>query len=181
MLYPVYLTGYESWDIGDKHQYIIFAKDDEIQKLFKYINLLKQSLSLSDDDVNFTIVKKNPKDKGSITLFENEGALAGENWEEYNPTKFIRLILKRPKVTSGKIYKFHLVLTRLLTLHIDCLVGYKFDIGKSNFEKNNPLWEVARSERNPNAPPNYIWHRKRFCPKRISEPIREIMKYIPKL
>jgi len=180
MLYPVFLTGYEAWEVGDKHQYIIFANDQEIQTLFNYINLLKKTLSLNDDDVNFVVVNRNSQDKGSNTMFENEGALTGENWKKYNPNKFIRLILKRPKAKYGEIYKFHLVLTQLLTLYVDCLVGYKFDTGKSNFERENPIWDVTRSERNLNGPPNYILHKKRFCPKRISEPIREIIKYIPK-
>lgn len=180
MLYPVFLSGYEGWDIGDKHQYIVFAKDKEINKLSNCVDLLKTTLSLSDSDVNFVVVNRNSADKGSNTMFENEGALTGENWKEYNPNKFIRLILKRPKIKAGSIYKFHLVLTQLLTLHVDCLVGYKFDTGQSNFDQENPIWDISRSERNYNGPPNYIWHKKRFCPKRISEPVREIIKYIPK-
>lgn len=180
MLYPVFLTGYDDWGIGDNHQYIIFANDKEIHSLSKYIELLKTTLSLNNSDVNFIVVNRNTADKGSNTMFENEGALAGENWKEYNQNKFIRLILKRPRIKSGNIYKFHLVLTQLLTLHVDCLVGYKFDTGQSNFEKENPIWNVSRSERNLNGPPNFILHKKRFCPKRISEPVREIIKYIPK-
>jgi hypothetical protein len=30
MLYPVYLSGYESWQLGDRHQYIIFAKNEVV-------------------------------------------------------------------------------------------------------------------------------------------------------
>ncbi len=180
MLYPVFLTGYEDWGIGDNHQYIIFANDKEINSLSKNIKLLKTTLSLNDSDVNLKVANRNVSDNGSNTMFENEGALAGENWKEYNSNKFIRLILKRPRTKSGNIYKFHLVLTQLLTLHVDCLVGYKFDTGQSNFERENPIWNVSRSERNLNGPPKFIWHNKRFCPKRISEPVREIIKYIPK-
>jgi hypothetical protein len=180
MLYPVFLTGYEEWGIGDKHQYIIFANNNEVNSLSKFIELLKTALSLNDNDVNFRVVNRNAANKGSNTMFENEGALTGENWKEYNPNKFIRLIIKRPKAKSGNIYKFHLVLTQLLTLHFDCLVGYKFDTRQSNFDRNNPIWEVSRSEHDLSEPPNFVWHKKRFCPKRISEPIREIIKYIPK-
>jgi len=180
MLYPVFLTGYEEWGFGDKHQYIIFANDQEIEKLSYHIDLLKKSLDLTGNEVKFVVVNRNPEDKGSNTMFENEGALTGENWKAYNSNKFIRLILKRPINKYGAIYKFHLVLTQLLALHIDCLVGYKFDTGESNFDWENPIWEVRRSEPNPNGPTNFIWHKKRFCPKRISEPIREIIKYIPK-
>jgi hypothetical protein len=180
MLYPVFLTGYEDWGLGDKHQYIIFANDQEIQKLSEYIGLLRKTLSLSDDDVRFVVVNRNPRDKGSNTIFENEGALTGENWKEYNFNRFVRLILKRPKVLSGSIYQFHLVLTQLLTLHINCLVGYKYDTGQSNYKWENPLWEVTRTERNLTGQPSYVIHKKKFCPKRISEPVREILKYIPK-
>lgn len=177
MLYPVYLSEYEDWGIGEKHQYVIFAKGNDYEKLGKYINKLKESLELSDEDVKLMPVKKNPRDQGSITQFENEGALVG-NWESYNSEEFVRLILKRPKRKSGNIYKFHLVLTQLLSLHFDCLVGYKYDIGKSNLDKDKHIWEITKTERNTNAPPNFIVNKKNFCPKKLSEPIREIMKYI---
>jgi hypothetical protein len=178
MLYPVYLSGYESWDVGEKHQYIIFIRDDDSKKLVRYVDTLKASLSLSEDDVKLKTERKNPRDKGSITMFENEGALTGDNWKNYNPNKFFRLILKRPKRKSGNIYKFHLVLAQLLALHLDCLVGYKFDIGISNFKKDIPIWELTKIERNLSTMPKFIQHSKRFCPKRLSEPIREIMRYI---
>lgn len=178
MLYPVFLSEYEGWDVGEKHQYIIFAKQNDYEKLKKLISKLKETLCLNDQDVNLMPVKKNSKNQGSITLFQNEGALVG-NWENYNSEEFIRLILKRPKKKSGNIYKFHLVLTQLLALHFDCLVGYKYDIEKSNFDKDRHIWEITKTERNPNPPPNFIFNRKNFCPKRLSEPIREIMKYIP--
>jgi hypothetical protein len=179
MLYPVYLSGYSNWDIGERHQYIIFAKDKDVGKLINCLDTLRIALKLKDDDIKLMVVNKNPKDKGSITLFVNEGALVGENWEDYNPNKFVRLILRRPTDKQGDIYKFHLVLTQLLTLYIDCLVGYKFDIGKSNFDKDEHIWKISRKEINPSAPPTYVWFYKRFCPKRISEPIREILKFIP--
>ncbi|MDH5561906.1 MAG: hypothetical protein OEY59_13735, partial [Deltaproteobacteria bacterium] len=132
MLYPVYLSNYEGWEITPKHQYIIFVVEYEFEHLFNTINLLKESLGLSSDSVSLMTVKLNKNDKGSITQFENEGALAGPSWRKYNEKRFIRLVAERPIDKRGSIYLFHLVLTQLLTLRCNCLVGYKVNSGKSN-------------------------------------------------
>jgi hypothetical protein len=81
-------------------------KNEELEKLLRYGELLRTSLSLSKDQVNFMEVRKNPTDKGSVTMFENEGALAGENWKEYNPNRFIRVLLSRPRKKSAPFINF---------------------------------------------------------------------------
>lgn len=111
MLYPVYLSNYESWEITPKHQYIIFVVEKEFENLFNRINLLKESLKLSNESVSLMPVNLNKNDKGSITQFENEGALAGPSWRKYNEKSFIRLVVERPINKRGSIYLFHLVLT----------------------------------------------------------------------
>jgi hypothetical protein len=180
MLYPVYLSNYKDIELTNKHQYIIFAIEREFDKLFNTINLLKKSLQLHDNSVLSMTVKLNKDDKGSTTQFENEGALAGPNWRKYNNNKFIRLIIDRPTNKEGNLYIFHLVLTQLLTLHFTCLVGYKVNMGKSNWDHNNPIWELQTKHLNPEgSPTQYTFENKRFCPKRVSEPINEIISVIP--
>lgn len=180
MLYPVYLSNFKSWEVTPKHQYIIFVSDNEFENLLDTINLLKKSLRLTDKSVSLMPVKLNRKNKGSVTQFENEGALAGPSWRQYNENSFLRLIIDRPVEKQGGIYLFHLVLTQLLTLHFDCLVGYKVNSGESNWDREDTIWEISRKHLNPKKNPKYIIERKRFCPKRISEPINEIISVIPK-
>lgn len=178
MLYPVYISGYDDWGMGDKQQYVIFVKEDEIQNLSKTINFLKSSLNLSDDEVKLTPVNKNNNDRGSISMFENEGAIAGDNWADYNSERFLRLVMKRPYSKEGGLYYFYLALTQLLTLHTNCIVGYKHDIGYTNPKKFDPFWYASKTKLNPEPPPKFLFPSKRFCIKRISEPIGEIMKYL---
>ena len=179
MLYPVYLSNFNKFEIGPNHQYIIFIADKDQAKLIRTIEQLKISLKLSNESVKIQSTKKNINDKGSLSLFENEGALAGPNWRDYNENLLIRLIIKRPIHKNGQIYIFHLILTQLLTLHFNCLVGYKFNSGTRNSEKEETIWMATRKHLNPKKNPKYIFERKRFCPKRVSEPINEIISIIP--
>lgn len=180
MLYPVFLSNFEGFEITTKHQYIIFVVEQQFEHLCNTINLLKESLKLSSESVSLMPVKLNQNDKGSITQFENEGAIAGPSWRKYNEKSFIRLVVERPVDKRGKVYLFHLVLTKLLTLHYNCLVGYKANSGKSNWDHKDAIWEVSRKHLNPHKNPKYIFEQKRFCPKRVSEPINEIISVIPK-
>jgi len=179
MLYPVYLSNCDGWEITPKHQYVIFVVEKEFGRLCDTINLLKESLKLTNDSVSLMPVKLNKNDKGSITQFENEGALAGPTWKKYNEKKFIRLVVERPVDKRGNVYLFHLVLTQLLTLHYKCLVGYKVNSGKSNWDHADSIWEISRKQLNPKNNPKYIIERKRYCLKRVSEPINEILSAIP--
>ena len=136
-------------------------------------------MNISNKSMSISPVKLNKNDKGSITLFQNEGALAGDNWKKYNSNLFYRLVVKRPIKKRGNTYIFHLVLTQLLTLHFNCLVGYKANSGKSNWDHEKTIWEITRKHLNPQKNPKYIFEKKRFCPKRVSEPINEILSVIP--
>lgn len=180
MLYPVYLSNYDIWKLGEKHQYLVFINKEKIDELLKWLNTLKERLRLTNSIVNIMIQNLNPEDQGSISMFENEGAIAGPDWREYNEKSFMRIVLQRPKQKSGSLYKFHLVLTQLLTLYYDCLVGYKFETGHMHEDKENPIWIVKRAERVSEKNRYCIWHEKRFCPKRVSEPIRKIIDLMPK-
>jgi len=178
MLYPVYLDSFQGWGVEDSHQYIVFARDGELDKLVKYLGTLKNALGVNDQDAKFIVNNRNFNDKGSNSLFENEGSLAGDNWESYNDSRFLRIVLSRPKDKRGVIYQFHIVMAQIMTLHVDCIVGYKYSNGLTNSFKEEPFWYASRSEYRSNEMPKYKWFHKKFCPKRISEPVMEIMNYI---
>lgn len=180
MLYPVFLSNYDSWEIGEKHQYLVFITDEKLNELRGWLETLRQCLRLTKADVNIMVQNINPNDQGSKTLFENEGPIAGHDWREYNPKRFIRIILKRPREKQGPLYKYHLALTQLLTLRYDCLVGYKIQTGHMHEDKERPIWHVKRKELVSEKPIHYIWHEKRFCPKKVSEPVRKIIEFMPR-
>lgn len=180
MLYPVYLSNYDFWKLSEKHQYLVFMKNAKHDELLRLLKTLKERLNLPNSVVTINVQNLNPDDQGCVTMFENEGAIAGPDWREYNEKSFIRIVLQRPKEKSGPVYKFHLVLTQLLTLHFDCLVGYKLETGPMHEDKESPIWQVKRAERVSEKNKYCIWHEKRFCPKRVSEPIRKIIDLMPK-
>lgn len=179
MLYPVFLSFPSFLNYSEKHHYVIFVKETYLKRLFDLLKKLKFALKLSDKDVIVSQVNLNPKDKGSIAMFNNEGSIAGFNWKEYNQEKYIRIILKRPINKKGLIYQFHLVMTSLLTLHFDALVGYKYDSGVQNSDIENPIWIVSHWVKNENDStssfsPKYY----NLCPKHVSEPIFEILRIL---
>lgn len=179
MLYPVFLSNYDGWEVGGKHQYLVF-NDEEQNELRGLLEILRQHLNLTKADVNIMVNNLNPNDQGSKTLFENEGPIAGPDWREYNPKSFIRIVLKRPKGKQGPLYKYHLALTQLLTLRYDCLVGYKLQTGHMHEDKERPIWHVKQKELVSEKSIHYTWHEKRFCPKKVSEPVRKIIELMPR-
>jgi hypothetical protein len=106
-------------------------------------------------------------------MFENEGSIAGPEWREYNDHQYLRIALKRARERRGSLYKFHVALANLLTLHFDCLVGYKIARGEYNSEAGSPVW--LREKWLPKEE-KYVTYR--LLPKRVSEPVYRIAKIL---
>lgn len=173
MLYPIFTEAPNHLMREEKHQFLIFVRDKNFEKLRGLISTLKAALGLADSEVSIAPVRLNPSVKGSITAFENEGSIAGSNWRDYNDHQFLRLIVKRPTLKRGPLYKFHLVLANLLTLHFDALVGYKFRRGDYNIDPKNPIWVVKTWDK-----ATATWSEYRLLPKCVSEPVRKIVEIV---
>ncbi len=140
MLYSVFSDAPLDLLEDNQHQFVIFVSDDDIKKLWDWLLELQKSLGLSDADVRLQKVRLNPKEKTSVAMFENEGSIAGPSWREHNDHQYLRVTLTRPQPKSGPLYRYHLVLVNLLTLHFDALVGYKVGHGEKNYDSANPIW-----------------------------------------
>jgi hypothetical protein len=173
MLYPVFTDAPREMFQGEKHQFLIFVKDESFDRLPRLIERLKATLGLPDSDVTVSPVRLNPNDRGSKTMFENEGKLAGDLWREYNSNRFIRVAVQRPISKSGTLFQFHLVLTTMLTAHFDALVGYKYGSGVEDYRPDDPLWIWYRWDVQNGRP---ITHR--LLPKHLSEPVQKIVSVI---
>ena len=169
MLYPVFTGAPPEMFPSEHHQFLVFLKTEEIERFRKLVEVLKASLLLSDSDAKLSPVRLNTKDRGSVTLFENEGRIAGNLWREYNESEFLRLVIRRPVAKHGPIFQFHLLLTTLLNAHFDALVGYKYGRGVDDFRPDDPLWIWQRWNIKEGRP---ITHR--LLPKHVSEPVRKI-------
>lgn len=172
MLYPIFTEVPRHLIPEEKHQFLIFVGDEKFERLRQQITTLKEALGLADSDVGIAPVRLKQTDKGSVSMFENEGSIAGPNWRDYNDHQFLRLMIKRPTMKGGPLYKFHLVLANLLTLHFDALVGYKFRNGAYNTDPSNPIW-IGRIRESSAA-----WSDYKLLPKCVSEPVRKIVEIV---
>jgi hypothetical protein len=157
----------------DRHQYIIFVKDEQFDDLLRWLNNLKQCLSLYNNEV---LIQPQPcTNAQTLKIMENEGSIAGHDWRDYNEKRYIRVSLDKPKKKSGPLYKYHLVMANLLSSHCEALVGYKNRLGISNDDPNNPLWDVLIKDDNDKI------KKVNFLPKHVSEPVSSILKALDKL
>ena len=176
LLLPIYIIKNKDWDFDDGHQYlIIMKKDDDIDRFKKDINILKNELGLNEKNVLFQCVKINMNVDSSITMQGNDLGLLTQNTNDYNTSRYIRLILERPE-EDRNLYLFHFVLCKLLALHFDCIVGYKYR-RRSAYDRNEDeyLWNLKKYNKN-----IMDWEYKKYCPKQLSEPIFMIVDEIKK-
>lgn len=150
-----------------RHQYVIFAK--ETDKLITRIEKLKLVLNLSGEQV--LLHKVVATNQTTITEIENAGNLAGCNWREYNSNTYIKLTVDKPISKTGNLYYFHLILGSLCNAHFETLIGYKYKPGARHWDSAPLFWE----EKDRETQKTY-----RLAPKRLSEPIMEILQHTRK-
>lgn len=173
MLYPVFSDIPADLLYDEQHQFLVFARDTDFEKLHKTIRILQQTLGLTDKDVLIQPVRLNTLEPSSLKMFENEGSIAGAEWREYSKHQYIRVALTRLTNKRGALYQFHIALANLLTLHFDSLVGYKIARRENNSNAESPLWVHKKWIAAENAFKNY-----RLLPKRVSEPVFRIMRFL---
>lgn len=172
MLYPVYMDLPFNADKHRRHQFIIFINDKHFENLLKHLRILKESLSLTDDDV---LIQPVPcRNEQMLAMLQNEGSIAGHDWFAYNAWRYIRVTLDRPINKSGLLYKYHLAMARLLNSNYDTLVGYKYRTRIHNDEPDDPLWhEWVKGESGVKKVP--------VLPKQVSEPLCSIISVLETL
>lgn len=173
---PLFIKKNNYWDFDDGHQYIIFMEhDSDIDKFKRYINKLKSILNLNEKNVLFQLERINKNIDSSKTMQENDMSLLIQNPDEYFTNRYVRLVLKRPEI-SKNIYLFHFVLCKLLALHFNCIVGYKYRHRSTyNENKDDPIWKLKKFNKE-----TLDWEHIRYCPKQLSEPIYMIINQINK-
>lgn len=167
MLSTVYIDIPRDIVSESRHQYVIFTKEQD--KLIDLLKTLKERLSLSDRQVIISpVVDKNKQLNIQVM---NAGNLAGEGWKDHNDKKFIQLTLDKPCNKSGALYYFHLVLASLCNSFLDCLVGYKYELGEVHNIGDSLRWMKGRFV----GEKLVKYH---VGPKRVSEPVRQILRYV---
>lgn len=164
-LYPIYLDIPKDYRKKNKHHFIVFSEYKSLNNIENILNRFKDRLGLSNKEVSITPVNFNPDEQTSISMFNNEGSIAGKSWDTINCSTFIRISTQIPNPKIGNLYLFHLVLSRLLNAHFECLIGYKPSNGMKNTNPDVNYWYST-----------YL--KKKIAPKSISEPIRPIINYL---
>jgi len=165
-LYPVFINLPQSIRNDTKHQYIVFVAEEKFDSLYKHLEGYKKLLGFVDNkSIHIHKVCINEKEPSSLTMFKNEGSIAGSDWKDYNPSKYIRITLDVPTIKKGNIYLYHLVISRLLNSHYQTLTGYKYAKGLINKSIEEPVWsKIELSKKS-----------KRIIPKQMSEPIKPML------
>jgi hypothetical protein len=175
LLYPLYLQFPVFLDNDKRHQLLIFAEDNTLQKLIRWTNALANQLGYSNGAVAASLV--NGKSKQSWIMLERAGLVVGSDWQDFNDHQCLRLTFPRAKnITDIQAHRFHMTMARLLLSHTNALVGYKYRNGIDNDEPKNDIWVancwVAELK-------THSQHR--ILPKRLAEPINRILKVVSEL
>lgn len=165
-LYPLFLDLPEKYSRDSHHQFIIFSDDKSLKRLGSLVSKYGTLMGLKENqDFLIQQANLNPNVQSSINMFQNEGSIAGEDWNKVNPSRYLRLQVKKPFGKAGVLYLFHFVLGRLLNSYFNCLVGYKYERGLGNHNIESNVWT------------NYN-ETEKIVPKSLSEPTKTIIDYL---
>lgn len=172
MLYPVFMNVPSDIRKERRHQYIVFVRDDRFNKTVHWLKQLKSESGIPPDDPSVLIQQVKVSNEQAKRMLENEGAIAGQNWREYNDHRYIRIVLDRPIEKRGNVYLYHLLMARLINGYCDALVGYKYAPTVSNNDPTEPIWKPYLASRRAPIP---------LLPKQVGQPVRSIFEELSKI
>ncbi len=168
-LSTVYLDIPRELAAESRHQYVIFTRSRE--RLLTWLIKLRDALELDGRKVLISPISD--KNEQLHRQVENAGNLAGESWRDHDEIGYLQITLDRPPTKAGAMYYFHLTLARLCNSELDCLVGYKYELGHAHYPGDSLFWERLRAKGDRAT-------RCKVAPKRLSEPIIQILAQIEK-
>lgn len=175
LLYPLYAQLPAFLDDEQRHQFLVFAADDTLNKLARWMNLLADKLEYAKGAVAVAVV--NGKSDQSRKMLERAGQIVGPDWREFNDKRCLRLTLPRPKGTADlRAHRFHMTMARVLLSHADALVGYKYCNGIDNEHPADDVWVAHRWVADLKT---HTQHR--VLPKRLAEPINRLIAVVSDL
>jgi hypothetical protein len=124
---------------------------------------------------NALLIQPHPnKNARTQKEMEHEGSMAGHDWRDYNDQYYLRISVNAPQDKCGPLYRLHLAFAHLVNCQFDCLVGYKYQQTVINIpeEQRNPVW-IYRDWRSFDD-----WTDLRVAPKRLSQPLRPMRKFL---
>lgn len=175
LLYPLYAQLPAFLDNEQRHQFLVFADDDTLHKLVRWMNLLAEKLKYPKGAVAVALV--NAKNEQSRKMLERAGQVVGPDWKNFNDQRCLRLTLPRPKGPADlQAHRFHMTMARVLLSHTDALVGYKYCNGVNNNHPEDDVWVAQRWIADLKT---HTQHR--VLPKRLAEPINRLIAVVSDL
>jgi len=175
LLYPLYAQLPAFLDDEQRHQFLVFADDDTLRELVRWMNDLAENLKYPKGTVAVALV--NGKSEQSRKMLEHAGQVVGPDWKDFNNQRCLRLTVPRPKSpTDLQAHRFHMTMARVLLSHTTALVGYKYRNGVSNDDPEEDIWIAHRWNADLNAHVQY-----RVLPKRLAEPINRLIAIVSDL
>lgn len=170
ILYPLYIQLPEFIDREHRHQFLVFASNDDLGKLQKWLKNIQRKLSLPEKALLLSVV--NAKSEQSRKVLENAGDITGYNWQSINNQLCLRIVVNRPtSPTDTSLHLFHICLARLLLSHTNSLVGYKYANGIGDGDHNEDIWVHHKWEKDKQKSDKY-----RVLPKLLAEPANIIFE-----
>lgn len=175
LLYPLFSQFPNFVDPKRRHQYLVFADNQTLDKLVKWITEIGNLLRYSRGELAVALV--NSRNDQSEKMLITAGEIVGNGWRDINEQRCLRITLPRPLGRGDtRAFQLHLNLARLLLSHADALVGYQYSNQISNDEPTQDIWVYKHWSLDEKA---YIPYR--ILPKRLAEPMSQIVRVINSL
>lgn len=171
LLYPLYLQLPSGLIKESRHQFVVFAPDDDLSHLEKWAKTLQDLVGLPKTSMAVSIV--NAKSEQSRKMLENAGQVVGHDWQHVNSQQCLRLTVERPGPIDVAAHMFHLCIVNLFLLHSDSLVGYKYMTGILNEDSDEDVWQHPKWNPDTRQADYY-----RILPKRLAEPRSRILSIL---
>lgn len=170
LLYPLYIQlPPDLLRKEPRHQFVIFAQDEQLKKIKEKIETVRSLLNLSTKDVVLQI--PNAKSEQSKTMVANLGNIVGAGWTDMNDRRCLTVSLDRPKaINDVPRHLMHIFLAIYLAGWCNALVGYKWCMDITNALPEEDLWKA--------------WHNKSYCypaPKRLAIPFAQYVEALNQL
>lgn len=163
LLYPQYLQVQREVVKETRHQFVVFAPDEDLQKLLQLIPKYRAALQVPEKALAISMM--NAKSESSKVAIANLGDVVGADWAEINSTRALMVTLDRPTQFDENLQLLHLCLANLLLSFTDSLVGYKYMLGILNDDTAKDIWEHSVWNKDARK-----FERYRIAPKRLAEP-----------
>lgn len=175
LLYPQYVQIPSTIVKDRKHQYLVFASDEDLSNLDKWLRVLRSELGFDQSSVSIARINGS-KSKQAKEDLSNEGKVVGQDWTCFNANQCLRISVERPDGPGDlRRHQLHATMARLFLLHSNSVIGYKYCRSIHNGRPEQDLW-IQRQWVKDGPDKEH-----RILPKRLAEPVSSYLQVLEEL